>query len=95
MTTILVRECRRIGRRARRQRLIPLSPSESGHPELLAAVDRLPRSLRETVALHYLEGYDVAETAGLLGIPAGTVKSRLHRARRQLAELLKEGDFHE
>jgi RNA polymerase sigma-70 factor (ECF subfamily) len=92
MTAIVIRECRRHGARFGRQRLIPLQPPSSAPARLLEAVDRLPRPLRETVALHYLEGYDVAEAAAMMGVPQGTVKSRLYRARRQLAQFLEEGD---
>lgn len=92
MTAIVIRECRRHGARLSRQRLIPLPPPSPAYSGLLAAVDRLPRPLRETVALHYLEGYAVAEAAAMMGVPEGTVKSRLHRARRKLAQYLEEGD---
>lgn len=93
ITAILIRECRRSHARSLRQRLIPLRPRQSaGQCELMDAVDRLPAPLRATVALHYLEGYDVREVASLMGVPEGTVKSRLHRARTLLARYLKEGD---
>ena len=42
------------------------------------------------MVLYYLEGYDIRETASLLRVPQGTVKSRLSRARRQLQSFLKE-----
>ncbi|MHC4406934.1 MAG: RNA polymerase sigma factor, partial [Planctomycetota bacterium] len=50
------------------------------------AVDRLPPQLREAIALHYFEGYPVAEGARFLGIPAGTLKRRLHDGRRRLKD---------
>jgi RNA polymerase sigma-70 factor (ECF subfamily) len=40
--------------------------------------------------LHYLLGFDVARVAAELGIPSGTVKSRLSRSRAALAPLLTE-----
>lgn len=93
ITTILIHECRRFRARSLRQRMIPLQPRQSaGQGGLMDAVDRLPAPLRATVALHYLEGYDVRETASLTGVPEGTVKSRLHRARTLLARYLEEGD---
>lgn len=55
---------------------------------LWAAIDRLPEKLRITIVLSAIEGHDVNDVARLLEIPAGTVKSRLFLARRQLAETL-------
>jgi RNA polymerase sigma-70 factor (ECF subfamily) len=53
------------------------------------AVDSLPEKLRRVVILAAIEGYDTRETAALLGLPEGTVRSRLHRARQLLAEKLR------
>lgn len=56
--------------------------------QLQAAVERLPADMRECLLLTTVEDLDYEEVAGLLGIPLGTVKSRLSRARAQLrAEL--------
>jgi RNA polymerase sigma-70 factor (ECF subfamily) len=46
---------------------------------------------REVWRLLYLEDRPVAEVAQLLGVPAGTVKSRAHRARRLLRGALRGG----
>ncbi|MCS5642132.1 MAG: RNA polymerase sigma factor [Dehalococcoidia bacterium] len=43
---------------------------------------------RETVVLYYLEEKSLDEVAGICEAPSGTIKSRLHRARRQLREAL-------
>jgi DNA-directed RNA polymerase specialized sigma24 family protein len=40
------------------------------------------------MVLSAIEGYDTREVAGLLGVPEGTVKSRLFLARKHLAESL-------
>ena len=48
----------------------------------------LPDRLRLAVVLHYFHDMDVALTARALGVPQGTVKSRLSRARKQLKEVL-------
>jgi RNA polymerase sigma-70 factor (ECF subfamily) len=53
---------------------------------LLGAVRRLPEDLREVVACRYLLELSEAETATALGLPGGTVKSRLHRALARLRE---------
>lgn len=56
--------------------------------QLQDAVERLPGELRECLLLAAVEDLDYDEVAGLLGIPAGTVKSRLSRARAQLRATL-------
>ena len=55
---------------------------------VLDAVSLLSPTQRETVTLYYLNGYDLAEVARLLEVPAGTVKYRLHAARAKLSEEL-------
>jgi RNA polymerase sigma-70 factor (ECF subfamily) len=55
---------------------------------LWRAVDALPEKLRAVIILAALQGHDVREVAQLLGIPEGTVKSRLFLARAALAERL-------
>ena len=47
---------------------------------------RLPERLREVLVLRYFDGLDEAEMAEALGIPRGTVKSRLHGALRALRQ---------
>ncbi|HEV7605026.1 MAG TPA: RNA polymerase sigma factor [Candidatus Limnocylindrales bacterium] len=55
-----------------------------------AALDILPLDQRTILILHHLDGRGVAELAEILGIPIGTVKSRLHTARRALEAGLRE-----
>lgn len=52
--------------------------------EVLRAIDALPESFRETLVLSDVDGLSYQEIAGVLGIPVGTVKSRLFRARQAL-----------
>lgn len=54
------------------------------------AVDGLPDILKETVNLVYFEEMKYKDAADILGIPVGTVKSRLHAAMTKLAEKLVE-----
>ncbi|MBI1176463.1 sigma-70 family RNA polymerase sigma factor [bacterium] len=54
----------------------------------LTAIGQLPEEHRSVVLLHYLEDFDLAEIADITGVPLGTVKSRLHHARRKLREQL-------
>jgi RNA polymerase sigma-70 factor, ECF subfamily len=56
---------------------------------LWRAIDTLPEKLRIVIVLASIEGHDVAEVASLLGLPAGTVKSRLFLARQRLKEQLQ------
>lgn len=52
------------------------------------AVYHLNPDQRSLVALHDMEGYTLSELADMLDTPIGTLKSRLHRARSMLRELL-------
>lgn len=58
--------------------------------ELARAIEQLPDDARETLLLREVEGLPYAEIAQALGIPKGTVMSRLHYARKRLRELLQE-----
>lgn len=58
---------------------------------LLAAIDQLPAAQRTVVGLAAIEGLPHAEIAAVLGIPVGTVGSRLHEARDRLRVLLAQG----
>ena len=54
------------------------------------ALNRLDPQLQETVALHYFQDLSLREVAEVLGVPAGTVKSRLNRALESLRKLLEQ-----
>jgi len=56
---------------------------------VVAAVGALPPLEREVVELHHLVDLSIADVAGIVGVPEGTVKSRLARARRLLAPTLR------
>jgi len=75
--------------------------AEAGSPErsavraeirarVQAAIERLADREREVLVLKEFEGLRYREIAALLGIPIGTVMSRLYTARRRLAEALEE-----
>ncbi|MCU0918339.1 MAG: RNA polymerase sigma factor, partial [Planctomycetes bacterium] len=49
-------------------------------------IARMPAKLREVLLLAYFHKFPYGEIAGLLGIPVGTVKSRLHTAVNRFAE---------
>ena len=63
--------------------------------DLSEAVDRLPEGARHVFVLHAVYGYSHEETGNMLDIAAGTSKAQLHRARRLLAQQLKEQGFEE
>jgi len=57
--------------------------------ELWRAIDALPDKLRIALVLASIEGHNIGEVAALLGVPPGTVKSRLFLARQRLKEQLQ------
>lgn len=67
-------------------------PMGEDYSDLYAALDRLPDRLRLPVILYYFNDHDIKETARLLDLPEGTVKSRLSKARRELRRWLTDED---
>jgi RNA polymerase sigma-70 factor (ECF subfamily) len=69
-------------------------PVEAGpeHVAIVTALRQLAPDQREVVVLHYLADLSVGDVAVQLGIPEGTVKSRLSRARERLAGLLDDDE---
>jgi RNA polymerase sigma-70 factor (ECF subfamily) len=71
---------------------------ELGHPEtqeapvelseIRRAIARLPREQREALVLHWLHGLKYEEVAARLGLPLGTVQSRISRARKALRVMI-------
>ena len=59
---------------------------------LLAALRHLPLELQLILELHYWEDLSTSEMAEVVGIPQGTVKSRLRRAREQLTAQIAAHD---
>jgi RNA polymerase sigma-70 factor (ECF subfamily) len=59
--------------------------------DLRDALAGIPVTFREVIVLHYFADLPVEEVAAVLGVPVGTVKSRLSRGRAALAERL--GDY--
>jgi RNA polymerase sigma-70 factor (ECF subfamily) len=69
----------------------PGAALEQGEEEmqLQAALSRLSPEYREVLVLKDIEGMKYEQIADILGVPIGTIRSRLHRARLELRELLK------
>jgi len=57
-------------------------------------LDKLPLRHSEVLTLFFLEDLSINEIAAVLGIPPGTVKSRLHHAKKALKAVLSEGAVH-
>lgn len=60
--------------------------------DLEAAIAKLPEEQRQVILLVGLEGMSYAEVALVLGVPVGTVRSRLSRGREQLRHLMDIGE---
>lgn len=59
------------------------------HPEVMAAISRLPLGQRQVVVLRFVFDWSLREVGEALDIPEGTVKSRLHRALETLKEVIE------
>ena len=69
-------------------RQMQMAPEKVDYRPLYEAIDHLPEKYRLAVILYYFDDRDIAATAQILGIPSGTVKSRLDKARKLLKEAL-------
>lgn len=94
---IVVNACLDRLRRGRSYRTAPLEdvypvPDRTGQVETALMVQRallrLPIEQRATIVAVDMQGYSIADTAALLGVAEGTVKSRCARGRVRLAQLL-------
>ena len=100
LVRILINECNAILRL--RQRLAPYEPAAAeavpapaaeDHSDLYAALMALEEKYRLPVVLYYWEGFKTREIARMLGVPEGTVKTRLRTAREKLRETLEGACF--
>ncbi len=103
LTQILVRQAAAHRRGRLRHRVLPLegqdepavrgtSPQDRAdmRMDIDAALRQLSDEHREVIVLRELQGMSYDEIAAVLKVPQGTVESRLHRARRELQEILKD-----
>ena len=58
--------------------------------QVMDAIGRLSKTQRETVTLYYISEYSLAEVAAIQDVPLGTIKRRLHEARKKLKEEMLE-----
>jgi RNA polymerase sigma factor (sigma-70 family) len=100
---ILARKAADLTRRRRSERKTRAElPTEGDEPagrfeseraaDLREAVKRLGAQDRQLLALHYAEGFTTAEIGEILGVPQGTVKSRLYSVRQELKKWMEEKD---
>ena len=93
VTRILINECRAMLRRRRRviaMEEMPEASTPPADPALAIALRALPEQLRLPLTLHYVEGFDYAQTAQALRLPVSTVRGRIARAKQQLRKELSE-----
>ncbi len=84
---IMMNVCHSMSRKGRQTVTMerkPERPIRCEEPELRMVLDGLPEKHRLPLVLYYLEGFSVEEIARAMGVPAGTVKYRLHQARKAL-----------
>ena len=101
MAQIVVNKCHSARRKTKRLVVVDEVPEREAHevigPEtslvLIEAVKRLDEDHRAVVALRYFADLKVDEIAEVIGVPAGTVKSRINRAMARLRELLAAADM--
>ena len=93
---ILRNRCLSILRKRRRERPLDeccvAAAEEDARPEieeLRRALSRMPVEEREILVLKYIDNRPYSEIAEMLGVPPGTVASRLHAARSRLASLIR------
>jgi RNA polymerase sigma-70 factor (ECF subfamily) len=102
---IVSNKCRDSVRRERRRRAATetysewmqpkeqvVADTEEQHGNLKEALDQLPGPDRAVLSLRYEEDFDTMEIACIMGIPEGTVKSRLFYARQRLRKYLENDD---
>lgn len=91
---ILVNQCKDVLRKRRKRSFYPLEENTASidppvpQPPVMEAIHALKPELRAVVILHYVDGYTVQEIASSLGIPPGTVKTRMWSARKRLRQTL-------
>jgi RNA polymerase sigma factor (sigma-70 family) len=99
LLTIQTREAFRVVRRLRRMVSLDRHVGEiavggvdiAGRADMRSALSRLPRRTRAAIAIHYLAGLTVPETARAMGVSENTVKTQLKTGLGRLREDLRHG----
>ena len=102
--SIAHQKCQQHWRKPRRDEPLPIEPehdysvdegpfelliSREQEEEFMNTLKQLSEAHRSVVLLHFLEEFPLAEIAEVTGVSVGTVKSRLHYAKKELQKLLK------
>ncbi len=96
LVRILINECYKISRFHKKNVSYEeyINPEATAAPEnyseLYLSIMKLDENLRTLVILYYIEGFSITETANILKMQEGTVKSRLSRARSNLRKWFEE-----
>lgn len=95
LVRIVINECCALNKKNRKnitfeEYLSSEETTERDFTELYEAIAKLPEKVRIAVELHYIEDCSVEETAEILNIPEGTVKSRLSAGRDKIKNYLEE-----
>ncbi len=91
---VLVNQCKDVLRKRKRRSFYPLEEKVASmgppapQPPVMESINALKPELRTVIMLHYVDGYAVQEIAESLGIPLGTVKTRMRTARKRLQQTL-------
>ena len=91
---ILANRCKDVLRRRRKKSFYPLEEDTVAvdmpepQPPVLAAMEKLKPECRIVMILYYVDGWTVQQIADSLGIPLGTVKTRMRSARKRLKQTL-------
>ena len=94
ISRILSNRCKDILRKRKRWSFFPLEEDtvqvemQETENAVLEAMKKLKPELRIIMTLHYVDGYSIQEMTEALGIPEGTVKTRMRSARKQLSKTL-------
>ena len=68
------------------------TPAKDESEAMMAAIHQLPTAFREVILLHYYQNYGISEIAQMIGLPEGTISSRLSRGRKKLEAILQGGE---
>lgn len=98
LTRILIYECYSLLKKREKTAAMLAEPQDekyvsADYSDLYDALSTLKKEYRLTIVLYYLEGYSIEEIAQIMRIPAGTVKSRLSRGRRDLRRIMEREDY--
>lgn len=94
LITVASNQCRNIQRQQRR--VVPMEDihiqiEDAEECSVLESLMEVPEKFREILILHYVEGYKVAEIAGMLDMGISAVKMRLTKGRHLLKEIYRKG----